>query len=159
MNMLKNKRGFTLVELVIIIAIAGIVLTPISLIVTSSLRNAEDIHTQITAEQDVHQTFIVLNEALRKNGFSQVAIITNYHGYGKALKVNQNIYFLKGNQFIKQDYDVNHEVTTSEIVLSNYIHSLEYNLSERLLEIILHVDMDNDGTIDDTYPFEYGIRD
>ncbi|MBN2797027.1 MAG: type II secretion system protein [Clostridia bacterium] len=153
-----NKKGFTIIELIIVFAIAGIVLVPFSLYLTSSLRNTTLIQKNIDAIQDTQEVFILTNELLRSNGLSNTEIIPNYFGYGEALKIDDKIIVQKGTELVLQDYSTSSEQATNEIIMHDYIDHVVYTLSAQALNMEIHVDKDLDGNVDDVFPFSYSNR-
>jgi len=162
MKFMKNKYGFTLVEMIIVLAVAAIVLTPISMIMTSGLRNEVRIQKMIDADQSTQQSFIVLNELIRKVGFDAISIEATYHGYADVLHVRDKVFFLKGNSYIYQTYDSVSLQNDSEFVLNNYVsivtHTLVDTDDDQYLEIEFEIDNDLDGNVDDTFTYKYSKR-
>jgi len=163
---MKNKYGFTLVEMIIVLAVAAIVLTPISMIMTSGLRNEVKIQKMIDADQSTQQSFIVLNELIRKVGFDGISIEPTYeltyHGYTDVLRVRDKVFFLKGNSYVYQTYDASSEQSDSELVLNEYVLSVKHTLVntdvDQYLEIEFEIDNDLDGDVDDTFTYKYSKR-
>ncbi len=63
-----NKKGFTLLELIVIIAVVAFVLTPFSYFVSTSLRNEVQTKKMIDADQSTQEIYMIINEALRRAG-------------------------------------------------------------------------------------------
>ncbi|MBI9011994.1 MAG: type II secretion system protein [Clostridiales bacterium] len=160
MKLIRNRNGFTLVELIVIFAVAAIVLTPISMIMTSALRNEARIQKTIDADQSTQQSFIVLNELIRKVGFDGISIEPNYHGYTDVLHVRDKVFLLKGNNYVYQTYNIGSEQSGSELVLNKYVLSVTNNLedTEHYLEIVFEIDSDSDGSVDNTFTYKYSKR-
>ena len=162
MKFVKNKHGFTLVELIIVFAVAAIVLTPISMIMTSGLRQEVRIQQTIDADQSTQQSFIVLNELIRKVGFDGISIETNYHGHTNVLHVRDKVFLLKDNNYVYQTYDSGSEQSSTELVLNKYVLSVTNNLEDtdddQYLEIEFEIDSDLDGTGDNTFTYKYSKR-
>lgn len=155
---MKNKSGFTLIELMVIFAVAAVVLTPFTMLMVSSLRNTNDLQRSINADQDTQGTLIVLNEAIRANDFDDVSLITNYFGHGEALRVDDRVFLLKTPNYVTQTYDGSTENTSSENVLSGFIDHVDYTLTTDELNIEFHIDVDDDGTVDDVFPYRISRR-
>ncbi len=66
-----NKKGFTLLELIVIIAVVAFVLTPFSYFVSSSLRSEVQTQKMIDADQSTQEIYIIINEALRRSGIKE----------------------------------------------------------------------------------------
>lgn len=162
MKIIKSKHGFTLVELIVVFAVAAIVLTPISMIMTSGLRQEVRIQKTIDADQSTQQSFIVLNELIRKVGFDGISIETNYHGHSNVLHVRDKVFLLKDNKYVYQAYDTAYEQSDSELVLNKYVLSANNNLvdtdEDQYLEILFEIDSDSDGTVDNTFTYKYSKR-
>jgi type II secretory pathway pseudopilin PulG len=154
-----NKIGMTIIELIVVFAVAAIVLTPFSMLIASSLRSSELIQDTIESDQDVQQILIIYNEALRANGLNDdVEVITDYHSNGQALRIGNNVFFLKSSEYIMQTYDAASEQVATTNVLSESIIEAELDLTSVRLEVILHSDRNRDGVRDNEFPFVYSIR-
>lgn len=158
MKFIKSKHGFTLVELIIVLAAAAIVLTPISMIMTSGLRQEVRIQQTIDADQSTQQSFIVLNELIRKVGFDGISIETNYHSHTDVLHVRDKVFLLKDNNYVYQTYDIGSEQSSTELVLNKYVLSVTNKLDDQYLEIEFEIDSDLDGTVDNTFTYKYSKR-
>lgn len=158
MKVLKNKKGYTLLELMIIFAIASIVLTPLTLLMMSSLKNSNVIQQNIDADQSTQQTFIIFNEAVRSNGVGDVDIIVDYHGNGEALRIGTHVFILKDNNYVKQTYDALSEDASSEAIVNAFVNQVDYMLTSESLEVNLHIDKDGDGTVEDIFPYKFSVR-
>lgn len=179
MKLLKSKAGFTLVEMIIVIAVAAIVLTPFGMMMTSGLRNEVKVQRTIDADQTTQQTFIHLNEKIRASGFSSLEIIDNHFGAMNVVRVNNTIYFRNSNGYVSQTYDQAKLVPDSENVVNEYVlgATAKFNdfrstidasdhssyTTEQLdeivsFEIVFSVDTDNDGIENNSYTFMYAKR-
>lgn len=158
MKIFKNKSGFTLIEIVIIFAIASIVLTPLTMLMTSALRNTNIIQRNIDADQSTQQTFIVLNEAVRSNGVSNAEVVVNYHGQGEALHIGNRVFFLKDTYYVMQTYDITTQDLDSELVINTYVKQVDLNLTDTFLEVTLQIDKDGDHITDDIFPYKFATR-
>jgi len=158
MKLCRNNKGFTLVELIVIIAVSAIVLTPFSMLITSSLRNEAKIQKTIQAQHETQSSFIVLNELCRGKGFASISVIDNYFSNGRTLRIDDKVLFLKSGNFVMQDFHATTEDTGSESVLNNFVNSLTISLTSDELEVVLNIDKDNDGSIDDTFNYRYAKR-
>lgn len=154
----KNKHGFTIIELIIVFAIAGIVLVPFSFYLTSGLRNTSLIQKNIDTIQDTQEVFILTNELLRANGLANTSLISDYFGHGEALRIDDRVLVLRGNNLVLQMYSGSSEQTDDEIVMHDYIDHVVYNLTGQALNIELYVDKDLDGTGVEMFPFTYTSR-
>ncbi|MCH4888801.1 prepilin-type N-terminal cleavage/methylation domain-containing protein [Acidaminobacter sp. JC074] len=181
MKFFKNKYGFTLVEMIIVISVAAIVLTPFGMLMTAGLRNEVAIQRTIDADQTTQQTFIVLNEKIRKEGFSAVEDLGTHLAQANVLRVDDKIFFLNSNGYVYQDYNDTVLQTTTEVVLNEFVLSaipsmityediLDRDAIEKTgytteqlneiisLEIEFGIDTNNDNVIDDTYTYIYSKR-
>lgn len=161
MKFMKNKFGFTLLELMIVIAVSAFVLTPFTLLLTNSLQNEVKFQRTIDAQHELQLTFITLNEFIRGENFSNLSIIDNYHNNGKALLIDETVVFKKSGEkkLVYQDFSSISENTASEVVLSNYILAIRF--TEPLEdEVIIDVDVDDDedDIVDNTFTYQYSER-
>lgn len=156
---MKNKLGYTLVEVIVIFAVAAIVLTPLTMLMASSLHNSSLITQIIDADQSSHQSLVVMNEAVRAEGFSGLTYVADYHSYGEGLIVGSRIFFLKNSNYVMQNYNLALEDISSEFIMNAYVDHVDLQLDANALEINIHVDKNEDGTVDDIYPFVYSRRD
>lgn len=157
--MVKNKKGLTLIEIIVVMAVAAIVLTPLTMLMATSLSNSSRISQSIDADQSTHQSLIVLNEAVRGAGFSGLTYLDDYHGYGQALIVNTRVFFMKDRGFVMQNYNSVSEDLASEYLMNTFVDHIEILLDSEKLEIAIHIDKDSDGLIEDVYPYVYSKRD
>ncbi len=124
MKKLKCKKGFTLVELIIIIGLAGIVLVPLTMLVTSSLRNANRTQRVIDSMQDAQRIFIVMNESFRGSTSSDIEFIETSMDSdipNNSFRIKTKTYFSRSDGFYYKD-----SVTTEVIKLSDYVISHTY---------------------------------
>ncbi len=176
-----NKYGFTLVEMIIVLAVAAIVLTPFGFMVTSGLRNEVRVQQRIDADQTVQQMFIVLNEKIRGDGFDAVSVLETHQSISDVLRVDDKIFFYDDeNGYVYQDYDSGSLLTTTEVIMNSYVISAVPNIvlfedtidesehdnysTEELaesvrLEIVFEVNADGNGSVIETYVFKYAKRD
>ncbi len=187
MRCIKNKYGFTLVEMIVVIAVAAVVLTPFGMLMTSALRNEVMINRMIDADQTTQQTFINLNEKIRKEGFSAVSVHDPYLTVNDVLRVDDKIFFLKmsGSDpvgYVYQDYVDGSFDSTSEVMLNEYVLTavptlVQYKdilhddgvdtsgytqkqLDEYVgLKVEFGIDTNDDDVVDDTYVYRYSKRD
>lgn len=107
-----NKRGFTMVELVIVIAIMGVVFTAISSFLINNLKTFHRAEDQIDTQYNAQ---IAMNEIVDYIMESQgiVSIKPNPGAYmGGSLNVREIIFKIKDNEYIKYDYnDQNKELS------------------------------------------------
>lgn len=158
MKKISSKKGFSLVELVVIIAVSAIVLTPFSLLMTSSLQNEAKINRVIDAQHKTQSSFIVLNELCRSAGFKNIEMVTHAHYNNLAIRVGTKVVFLKDTEFVMQTYNSSSEDTSGQVILSNYVDSVTMTLTGDQLEISLAIDVDNDSNVEDTFVFKYSKR-
>ncbi len=178
MRFTKNKYGFTLVEMIVVIAVAAIVLTPFGMLLTSGLRNEVAINRVIDADQTTQQTFIVLNEKIRSEGFDSISVLGTFLGQPNVLRVDEKIFFLNSNGYVYQEYHDSVLQSASEVVMNEYVITAvprmityggtlvnqsgytQEQLDEIIsLEITFGIDTNNDGASDDTYVYKYSKRD
>lgn len=120
MRKIKSKAGYTLVELIIIIGVAGIVLVPLTFLVTGSLRNANRTQRTIDAMQDAQRIFIVMNETFRSSDEGDIEFIehsTDSDVPDDSLRIKGRIYFAKSNGFYYKD-------VSDPDVSKHYIHKM-----------------------------------
>lgn len=158
MKMFKNIKGYTLIEIIIIFAVAAVILTPLTLMMTSSLRNVNVVQRNIDADQSTQQTFIIFNEAIRANGLTNTELIGNYHFNGEALRIDTRVFVLKDNNYVMQTYDVGSEDISSEVIINAFVRQIDYNLTSNILDVSIHIDKNQDGTTDDVYPYKFSQR-
>lgn len=130
MKYLNNKSGFTLVEMIIVLAVAAIVLTPFSFIMTSGMRNEIKVQERIDADQTTQQTFIVLNEKIRREGFDEVSILPIHLGLSNVLRIDDKIFFFDSAnlRYVYQDYDVSSLISSSEVILNSFTDNVVHDL-------------------------------
>jgi competence protein ComGC len=153
MKFLKNKYGFTLVELIVIIAVSAIVLTPFSFLMTASLRNEVAVNRTIDAQHKTQSALIAINELARGAGFDEIEILSSYLTYGSSLRIGTKAIYLDGSDLKYRLHADLGSDTSSEVVLSNYINSITFvwlpDLANRNeLDITINVDKNSDGNIE-----------
>ena len=162
MKFLKNKYGFTLVELIVIIAVSAIVLTPFSLLMTASLRNEVAVNKTIDAQHKTQAAFIAINELARGVGFDEIELDLTYLSYGNAIRLGSKVVYLdSANSKLKyRTYLDTSSDTTSEIELSDYVHDITFTLSASALDIILEIDKydDSDDSNNEIFYYKYSKR-
>lgn len=166
MKLIKSKTGFTLVEMIIVIAVAAMILTPFGMMLTSGLRNEVNVQRTIDADQTTQQTFIVLNEKIRARGFNSIEIIDDHYGVINAVKVDDVLFFRNNNGYVSQTYDATKLLPDTENIINPYVlsatatiytHDSGDDLSD-YIEIVFSVDTDNDGIENNSYTFKYAKR-
>lgn len=179
MKVFKSKLGFTLVELIIVVAIAAVVLTPFGMMMTSGLRNEVKVQRTIDADQSTQLMMIGLNEKIRAEGFNAMIILDNHHGLTNVLRVDELIYFVNEKGYVTQTYDNHQLLPATEHIINPYVlsanhqllnlrddlssddqkHYSEKQLNEHIrLEITFSIDTDNDHVENNAYTFKYAKR-
>lgn len=153
MKFLKSKSGFTLVELIVIFALAAVVLTPLTFIMTSSLKNEVRIQRIIDSDQSMQQTFIILNEVVRNRGYNKISLVDS----DSKLIVDNYTFYLDGNEFKYQRFDDTGNLINIHIMNTD-IHSVTYTLADGSLKIEFEVDRENDAVVDEYFTYQYSKR-
>jgi len=182
LKLLKNKKGFTLVEMIIVLAVAAIVLTPFSFIMTSGMKNEIKVQERIDADQTTQQTFIVLNEKVRHRGFDSVVVLPSHLGLTNVLWIDDKIFYhdTVNNEYVYQDYNASTLQTSTKVVLNTYVSGATHTmvlfsdtipasehtnytsdeLNEKIrLEIAFTIDSYGDGSVVETYNYINARRD
>ena len=162
MKFIKSKYGFTLVELIVIIAVSAIVLTPFSLLMTASLRNEVAVNKTIDAQHKTQSAFMAINELARGAGFEEVELDISYLSYGTAIRLGTKVvYFDNANhKLMYRVYLDDVTDTSSEIELSDYVHDVIFALDETSLDIVLEIDKynDSDDTNNEIFNYKFSKR-
>lgn len=153
MKTIKTKSGYTLVELIVIIGLSAIVLVPLSFIVTANLRNEVRIQRVIDSDQSMQQSFIILNEAIRKNGYNEVSLIES----DSKLRVDNYVFYLDGSDYKYETYDDSDNLINTTVI-NKYISSVTYSITSDTLKIEFELDRENDGVVDEEYTYQYSKR-
>lgn len=165
LNIIKSKSAFTLVELIITIAIAGVVIVPISLLVASGLRNTVTTEKYIAAMQDAQQAFIIINEAIRSQDQADVYIDDNYLNTGiQVLVTGNNVYYIDVSKgLVRREKS---DTLKPEIIIIKSTKFTDYNfeyeantsIANSVIKVTIDIDSNGDGLKNDSYEMKFYKR-
>lgn len=151
---IKNRTGVSLVELLIVIGLMAVVLTPAYMSLLNGYRIFEDESTYQGVVRDVHMFFERVNTDVRLSGFHEASALdkTQMSGHNElenidgksALKVRDRFYTLDGEKLVMLYFSGKGKQTLIRRTLvdhiGNFSVSEDLNTNVLSLEVKLSVD-------------------